>query len=902
MNALISNSRGGLFKLPPQALDSKSKDDEWIKDNLDALENIGLSQISLNFRKLDDAYRVLDGSFTYNDIAQSSLFLSEVDFIRSQAGVKENIQHYGFIEPLVNKMVMEYMKKPQPFIISASDEMSDSAYVQEKTERLWSKVSQALEQKIKNKALEQGIDPDQEFQSEEQKQAFDQQYQEFFTKNTPEDIEREMNTSWKGVWIKWAEITIKEDYNRFDIDEVDRDMMYDYLAVGQAYKRFKIGFDTYFCERWSPKEVFKSSKNTRYPEEMEFIGRIQYKTSTEIVKAHGSILSQKMIEQITESENYEATRGKGKITSTQTWMEQGGGTLTYTGRPSYINKENLEHIQNLTGIDMGVAGAYTQYQSMFSDEYDANHSFGKGRIMETYWTSLKKMYAVKVDGIIETYTDELLSDYIKENGIKKLTQVSREAFEETKKDNVYIIYYVPEVWEGIKISKSNTKLDEDFYYAKPLDIQIKGFSNEYDTLLPVSGINETTGLVSRLENYQRDYTMALNFARDCMAKELGVFFLMDFNFLPSYIKDLGGDAALTKLLEVVKELGILPVDSSAQNTKGSNFNQFTAVSADLTNSMIAKLNYAALVKQQAFELLGTNSATLGTPLEQTNATGLKQAVAASSAQTELWYDKFSKVQLRGINILLNIAQFAKTNGKDLTVNFVDSDSTRQFLSELDPNITLRNFRVTPEINSKGRAELETLKQTYFQDNTIQKTLEDMAIVISSSSMTRIIQLGRLSRKKAELARQQEQLARQKEIELANTGAQELEAKKHEYKLEEIKLKGEIDLNKQAILSLGFAKDKDVNSNEVADVIDQLNAATTRLKVDYDKRTNENKAEQAKLDSERKFAIERDNQNIERDKINATRYKADKDLQIARENKYSFEVNKKSNEEKKKHNK
>ena len=35
MNALISNSRGGLFKLPPQALDSKSKDDEWIKDNLD---------------------------------------------------------------------------------------------------------------------------------------------------------------------------------------------------------------------------------------------------------------------------------------------------------------------------------------------------------------------------------------------------------------------------------------------------------------------------------------------------------------------------------------------------------------------------------------------------------------------------------------------------------------------------------------------------------------------------------------------------------------------------------------------------------------------------------------------------------------------------------------------------
>ncbi len=899
MNALLSDSKAGVYKLPPQALDSKSKDDSWIEENLDVLENIGLAQIKRNFKKFDDAYRIIDGSFTYSDIAQSSLFLSEVDFLRSQANIKDNIQHYGFIEPLLNKMVMDYMKKPQPFIISSNDEISDSDYVNEKTDRLWTSVSSALAKTIKRKALTAGLDPDQDFQSEEEAQSFNEKYQAFSEENTPEDIQREMNTSWKAVYIKWAEITLKEDYNRFDIDEIDRDLIYDYLTVGRCFKHVKITYDTYSCERWSPKETFISTQKRRYPEEMEFVGRVRYRTSTDVVKDRGYLLTQKQIEQITGSDEYEKSKGKGRITSTQSWVEQGGGTLVYSGRPSYINKNNLDYIQNQLGIDMGVAGAFPDYEAFFADEYEEHQPFGKCREVECYWTSLKKMYAVKIDGIIETYSDELLTDYIRENGLKKLTAVSREAFEKTDKDRVYIIYYVPEVWQGIKISKSNTTLDEDIYYAKPLDIQLKGFSNEYDTLLPVSGIIENTSLVSRMENYQRDYTMALNYARDCMAKELGIFFLMDFNFLPSYIKDLGGDEALTKLLEVVKELGILPVDSSAQNTKGANFNQFTAVSADLTQSMLGKLNYAALVKQQAFELLGTSSAALGAPLEQISATGIKQAVAANSAQTELWYDKISKWQLRGSQILLNVAQFAKTNGKDLTVNYTDSDAIRQVLNDKDPYITLRNFRITPEINSKGKAELETLKQTYFQDNTIQKSLEDMATVISSNSMNRIIQAARLARKRAELEKQQEQLARQKEIELNNKGLQEVEALKHQFKMEEVRLKGEIDLNKQAILSLGFAKDKDVNSNAVADVIDQLNAATNRLKVDYDKRIKENTLEHQKLKDERTFALEQEHLSVAREKVQADKYKADKGLEIARENKYSFETNKKSNASSKK---
>ena len=70
--------------------------------------------------------------------------------------------------------------------------------------------------------------------------------------------------------------------------------------------------------------------------------------------------------------------------------------------------------------------------------------------------------------------------------------------------------------------------------------------------------------MSRVEIDQIEYSLAMNMARDYMSKELGIFFLMDLAYMPEFLKDFGGDEAIGKLMEVTRNLGLLPVDSSSK--------------------------------------------------------------------------------------------------------------------------------------------------------------------------------------------------------------------------------------------------------------------------------------------------------------------------------------------------
>ena len=78
----------------------------------------------------------------------------------------------------------------------------------------------------------------------------------------------------------------------------------------------------------------------------------------------------------------------------------------------------------------------------------------------------------------------------------------------------------------------------------------------------------------------------------------------------------------------------------------------------------------------------------------------------------------------------------------------------------------------------------------------------------------------------ERSRRMQQETQQQQMQMQ----QQLEAQKHQWKLEEIKLQGELDiqrekikvdgaLKKQAMLSVGFNENKDVNKNKELDVME-----------------------------------------------------------------------------------
>ena len=250
---------GDSLRLPAQALPDKKKTKIWFKDCMDTLETIGIRQLNVARHRFEDAYRIVEGSYSYSAVTNTSAFLSEVDMLRQQSDLPEDLQHYGFIEPIVNTLIGEYIKKPNPTIIYTNDPTSTNEYLRVKKDLLWQKVGKAIDTEVNLKLMKMGMDPmGKKFENEEQKQKFMQQLQQAKQKNIPKEVQDYMDSEWKPIYIEWAEQLIEEGETRFQMDELYRELFRDYLITGRCFMHWRIGHDFYQPERWSPLNTFTS--------------------------------------------------------------------------------------------------------------------------------------------------------------------------------------------------------------------------------------------------------------------------------------------------------------------------------------------------------------------------------------------------------------------------------------------------------------------------------------------------------------------------------------------------------------------------------------------------------------------------------------------------------------------
>lgn len=899
MQFSLKNTNYKGLSVPPQAIPSKYKNEVWWKATIDAYENIGLAQIADTENRYSDAYKIVDGSYEYKDVINSSAFLSEVDFLRSQAELDTSLVNYGFIEPLVNQLVGEYIKKPDALIIDAIDPMSTSDYIQSKTDRLWKTVSSKLEQKIQKKLELSGLLPQPQFKSQEEQQQYQQQVQQVTQQETPAEIERDMNKNYRAVYVKFIEKTLEEDKARFDIADIDRECMRDYVITGRCFKHFKVGYDYYYPERWLVRHTF-SDLTQKKPEDGDYAGNIQYKSANKIIAEYGHKMTEQQIVALSSSKDYKnhlknITGNNGNLKDIALGVNS---NLEAVPHKDYYAWQNTSYIAQ----SLGQTDVYdTLFPNAYYDTSNEEERTDLIRVTKVYWVSQQRIGLLNLlneeTGQITTeiVTDEILPSLLKDKGIKQVRNVSIEQNEKDPKPNTIVWTFKPRVWEGTKINSINTDLEEDLYLGvEPLKYQLRGESLTYHTKIPLVGITENNSLVSRLQEDQKDYNIVRNSMRDYMAKELGVFYAFDMGFLPDWIKSQGGEDVIPEVLDIVQQLGMLPVDGSPANTQ-SRFNQFTKVDMDLTVHIGNKLSLSKAIKMEALEKVGLNPQRMGTPTSQETATGVRQQVGASYAQTETWFDKFANFQKRSAEIHVNVAQYTKKHGIDNTVNYVDSDQIRTFINMQEEDFKLlpmRVFRIIPQNNAKRRSELELIKNIFMNDNTIDKNLESLAEVISSDSVSKVLEAGKRGRKIAEMQQQQQANARQQEIQMQSASDKEKEKIKHDYKMKEIELKGMIDLERQKILALGFAKEKDLDKNGIPDVVEQAKLSIDKLKVKLDQTKHVENRLDAKIKMESEMRNKERELDLKQQEIDAQKYKADKLLEIARENKTRAELGKK----------
>lgn len=764
--------------LPNQFLpDSQKRKDPFKKRTMDALESIAISQLSENV-KFRDFYKMTEGTLVYSDYGiEEGGVLDRIQELGDTAEVPTLIKHYDFIGIIVNQFIGEYLGLRETFTVGSTDAVSDNEYIREMNGRFEDYRQKSFDLELRKKLVSKGINPDeQEFESEEEQQQYmkmlDDERSKLFD---PSQIALDMSKNWKTKAAEWAENVLEQDQERFYMDKIDSNEMKDYLLTGRFFRHYYIGYDYYKPERWDPITTFFSKDvEAEYPQDGEYVGRITYKSVSDTVLRWGHLMKPSDIKKLTGG-NSNDTPIQGGNSTFKSQMDRHFTESQIIPHANYYEEKLALQMQDVSGQPMAELRSEDEFGNEvstptwltpnFNQNY-AGYKYSKImrddiavrsdllQITEAYFRSWKRMWLINYttpDGIpnITTVTDDLLSEFIKDNEIKKVSTKSVDEINGNPEPNTMYEFWVPEVYRGIKISNSNTNLPESLYLGvEALPYQIKGYSDVYDVKLPVGGLIGSS-MAQKLRPYQVGYNICLNQIFNFLEKEIGAFFLFDINFLPSEYKDIGdSEEALLKLRDLAQSVGIVPIDSKKQNLEGVNpqMNSIQPQSITYDTQVRSRIELANWYQSQALAQIGTTQQRIGNPGSYESATGVEQGTKASYTQTEDLFNNIAIARRKTMELHLSIAQYCQKEYLDADFLFTKSQGDKEFLHLSDKNFPLRRLGLIPINNSKMRRELESLKEALLKTNTLGSDMLDYAQLFSADTMAELVAIGKKGRK------------------------------------------------------------------------------------------------------------------------------------------------------------
>lgn len=858
----VSNSPSS--EITPQAIPSSQKGEKWQEATMDAFERIGLQQFRDNL-KFKDFYRMVEGKMSFSELADVIPQLREVGEMLDDLEIPTFIKHYDLIGIIINALVGEYEQHSDKFNVTNVDEISTTEYERNKKDLVVKYIREEFEKELNARLIKQGINPDPstiQFNSQEEQQQYLEQLQAKREELTPPEIQTFMDTKWRTKASVWGEHTLEADKERFLLDELDRNELKDYLLTGRCFRHYRLGYDYYKPETWSPLNTFFSQDlDTKYVQDGEYVGRVHFMNASQVINRYGHLLSKKQKEKLLgrQTYNYDTNGLSDDPMSIKGVFDNHFGKTQIVPHENYHDHNFITGLQDTLGVPLGEktimkkdgteetvpaflpsynnkAGNVNYFAQMMRD--DLNLRSDMYQVTEVYWISYKKIgyltYTTDTGRVTQDIvTDDLLPDFLKENNIKQITTKTLAEVEENPEPNTIVWDYVPEVWHGVKINEGNGELDKAIYVdVAPTEFQIKGDSNVYDVKLPVSGLVDKS-LALKMQPFQISYNVVMNQLYNLLEKEIGLFFIFDVNFLPSEFKEWGDtEETLVHLRNLTKDIGLFPVDGSKQNVRdGGGFNQFAPQNLSFSSQIADRINLSEFYKNKAFEQVGFNPQRLGTPVNYQTAEGVKQGQNASYAQTEIYFETFSGYKQRTLEMHLNIAQYAQKSGKDITVYYTKSDSTKAYLKFQDPYFQLRKLGLLPISNSKKRKELENFKSYLLNTNTLGSDEMSLAKLFSSDTMVELIEAARAER----IRRQQEtEATRAHENGLIERQAEIDEQKAvNEWKREEYSNQKDREnkIEIERIESLGRAVDNNAEQGQLDFIMKQADLAVKKTKVD-----------------------------------------------------------------------
>jgi hypothetical protein len=427
----------------------------------------------------------------------------------------------------------------------------------------------------------------------------------------------------------------------------------------------------------------------------------------------------------------------------------------------------------------------------------------------------------------------------------------------------------------------------------PLKFQFKGDATLYGCKLPVEGAvfsdrnTKSTALIDLMKPYQIGYNIVNNQIADILVDELGTVIMLDQNSLPRHsLGEDWGKGNLAKAYVAMKNFQMLPLDTSITNTENAlNFSHFQKLDLEQTNRLMSRIQLANYFKQQAYEVIGVNPQRMGQQIAQMTATGVEQAAAASYAQTEMYFIQHCDYLMPRVHQMrTDLAQYYHSTKPSARLTYITSADEKVNFEINGTELLLRDLNIFCTTTANHRAVLEQLKQMAMQNNTAGASIYDLGKIIQSDSVAGLNTVLKSSEQKQEALKQQE-MQQQQQMQQEQLQSQE---KQKQMEIDAAEARDEKNRQRDILVAeiraAGMGSMVDVNQNQMSDFADAMK----------DIRATEQYKEQTDLQREKEVnRMNADNQKnqIEREKLQTQKEIADKQLQIAQENKNKYDVKK-----------
>ena len=239
----------------------------------------------------------------------------------------------------------------------------------------------------------------------------------------------------------------------------------------------------------------------------------------------------------------------------------------------------------------------------------------------------------------------------------------------------------------------------------------------------------------------------------------------------------------------------------------------------------------------------------------------------------------------------DLAQYYHRTKPSTRLTYITSADEKVNFEINGTDMLMRDLNIFASTTANHRAVLEQLKQMAMQNNTTGASIYDLGKVVQSDSIAELNAAMKGAEEKQQ-KQQQEQMQQQQQMQEQQLQQQQ---EMQKMKIDAEEMSKEKDRRKDILIAeikaSGFGAMKDINQNQQSDFKDEMD--NIRKTEQYQQQTQIQREKQSN-----DMMKHNQKMSIEEQKIQAQRDIADKQLQIAKENKNKYDVKKSESKKKK----